>query len=336
MADAAIFMQWESYIGTTGSRAFFSHEPLTFNSRQERLHQLSEGDRLWLVSRNPVDQQYFFVAVLQVLGRKRNTPESRESQVFGEYAINIDRSRSTDLGRRFPAEGLLRALEFGSGRPVKQGASIGQSLQTLRFLSLDDEKVMGTYLRRALAAHDEGIDTPCGLWTKCGAVFANYFIKNWNERKQPLAFLLYDPPPALRVGAPVFIHSDKYVRLIATFQGAQYISGYKPTVAQDERIAERERIWKDYREATVGPPMKSDFDEFWDGQHGVRSLFLMDSITEIATKVAFKDYGRALGWGYPMGVGYRYLSLCQSYLLLRTAGLAEESTKRYLNPMLLD
>ena len=108
MADAVIFMQWENYIGTSESQAFFSQEPLTFNSRQERLHQLSEGDRIWLVSRHSADQQYYFVAVLHVLGRKRNAPESREGQDFGEYAIYADRSRSTDLGTRFPAEGLLR------------------------------------------------------------------------------------------------------------------------------------------------------------------------------------------------------------------------------------
>ena len=57
----------------------------------------------------------------------------------------------------------------------------------------------------------------------------------------------------------------------------------------------------------------------------------MDSISELATPVPFKDYGRALGWGYPMGVGYRYLSLYQSYLLLRTAGLSAESTACYLD-----
>ena len=32
-------------------------------------------------------------------------------------------------------------------------------------------------------------------------------------------------------------------------------------------------------------------------------------------------YGRALGWGYPMGVGYRYLSGGQSVLLGRVVGM---------------
>jgi hypothetical protein len=49
MAAGVIFMQWESYVGETDGHSFFAEEPLTFNSRQERLHQLGAGDRLCLV-----------------------------------------------------------------------------------------------------------------------------------------------------------------------------------------------------------------------------------------------------------------------------------------------
>ena len=87
-------------------------------------------------------------------------------------------------------------------------------------------------------------------------MFADYFLRNWTEKREPLAFLLYDPPPALEVGAPIFIHSNKMIRLIATFREAQYVAGYKPTVSEAERIAERERIWRDYREATLDPPFE--------------------------------------------------------------------------------
>jgi hypothetical protein len=45
----------------------------------------------------------------------------------------------------------------------------------------------------------------------------------------------------------------------------------------------------------------------------------MDNLSEFSAKVPFKVYGRALEWGYPMGVGYRYLTLSQSLLLLRTS-----------------
>ena len=57
MADAIAFIQWDSYAEGTEGRGFFAAKPLTFNSRQERLHNVSVGGRLWLVSRNPADGQ---------------------------------------------------------------------------------------------------------------------------------------------------------------------------------------------------------------------------------------------------------------------------------------
>jgi hypothetical protein len=152
--------------------------------------------------------------------------------------------------------------------------------------------------------------------------------------RPPVAFLLYDPPPTLAPGAPVFVHSDKVLRLIGAFRGAQYVAGYKPTVTAEERLAERERVWQDYRAATLEPPSRSDFDAFWDAQHGVRGLFLMEHVAEVPALATFKDYGRALGWGYPMGVGYRYLTLAQSYLLLCSANLASELNRQYLDTLL--
>jgi hypothetical protein len=105
-------------------------------------------------------------------------------------------------------------------------------------------------------------------------------------------------------------------------------------VDEAERLAERERIWRNYREGTVSAPSKAEFDEFWESQHGVRSLFLMKDVTEFTAPVTFKEYGRALGWGYPMGVGYRYLSLPQCYLLLRCAQLSGELNRQFLYPLL--
>jgi hypothetical protein len=43
----------------------------------------------------------------------------------------------------------------------------------------------------------------------------------------------------------------------------------------------------------------------------------MDEVVPLARPCQFKEYGRALEWGYPRGVGYRYLTLSQSYTLLR-------------------
>jgi hypothetical protein len=80
-------------------------------------------------------------------------------------------------------------------------------------------------------------------------------------------------------------------------------------VDKKERVAERERIWTTYRVATLNPSTKADFDDFWESQNGVRGLFLMDEVVKVPASIAFKPYGLALEWGFPMGVGYRYLSL---------------------------
>jgi hypothetical protein len=323
-------MQWDSYVGGTTGPPFFGQDPLTLNTRQARLHRLAPGDRLWLVSRCPDDGQYYFLAALHTAELSRNPAGSEKETLFGEYALVADRSRSVDLDRRFPAEGLLRALAFETARPIKYGASIGQSLQTLRLLDPADERIL-----------EAGLDCICkgggppdvvagGLWTKCDAVFADYFLKNWLRRRESLAFLLYDPPPALRAGVPVFIHSDKNLRLVARFQQSQFVAGHKLTVEAEEREAERERVWQNYRAHTIDPPTKDEFDRFWQAQHGVRGLFLMDQVAELREPVAFSVYGRALGWGYPMGVGYRYLSVSQSVLLLRALGNGGEAVAAYM------
>jgi len=74
-----------------------------------------------------------------------------------------------------------------------------------------------------------------------------------------------------------------------------------PTIEPDERLAERERVWQTHRADTIDPPTQVEFDKFWDAQHGVRSLFLMDEVAALPAPVAFKVYVRALEWGYPMG-----------------------------------
>jgi hypothetical protein len=163
------------------------------------------------------------------------------------------------------------------------------------------------------------LDIPFGLWTKCREPFAEYFLKNWRARQEPLAFLLYDSPPVLSRGAPVFIHSERNLRIVASFVGSEFVVGYKPSADPNERIAERERVWRAYRELTIEPPTKQEFDTFWDGQNGVRALFLMENLIELSAPMPFRKYGRALEWGYPMGVGYRYLSFSQCILMLRAS-----------------
>lgn len=334
MASAIVFIQWDNYVNGLDKRGFFAADPLTFNSRQERLHLLGKGDRLWLVSRCPEDQQYYFVGVLYITALQRNPSTSSLATAFGEFAVVADRLYSHDLGKRFPAEGLLRAFEFNSRKPIKFGASIGQSLQTIRVLSIDDENILNALLHRITNGENPLLDKPFGLWTKCDAAFADYFSKNWQISHEPLAFMLYDSPPVLPAGAPVFIHSDKNLRLLASFRQSQIVAGYKQSIEPAERIAERERIWITYRRDTIDPPTKENFNSFWENQHGVRALFLMDNLIELPKPLPFKTYGRALEWGYPMGVGYRYLTLSQSILLLRSAELSESMYNLYLDQLL--
>jgi hypothetical protein len=333
MACAVQFMQWDSYVGSQTNPRFFDYQPLTFNSRQERLHQLQAGDRLCLVCRCPDDAQYYLVAVLHVSSSRRN-PAGSEEAAFGEFAIVADPSLSQDLGKRFPAEGLLRAFQFDPSKAIKHGASIGQALQTLRFLEASDERILDAALSRLALGNESQLDRPCGLWTKCNPVFADYFLANWKQRHTALAFLLYDPPPALGAGMPVFIHSENTLRLLARFREGLFVAGHKFTADPQERAAERERVWTSYRLGTIDAPTKEEFDAFWEGQHGVRGLFLMDKVEEVPKRMAFKAYGRALEWGYPSSVGYRYLSFSQTVLLLRGTHLPQGVVEQYLEKLL--
>lgn len=273
--------------------------------------------------------------MLRVAEHRLNPPRSLLTESYGEFAITADPLQSRDLERRFPGDGILRAFHFEPDKPIKFGASIGQSLQTIRFLSAGDERILDVALNRLVTHDSMPLELPFGLWTKCDAVFAEYFWKNWQEKKEPLAFLLYDSPPVLADGAPVFIHSNKSLRLIAAFRSSQYVAGYKPTTEVTERITERERIWSTFREPTIDPPAKADFDRFWDSQHGVRSLFLMDDLVQTPVELQFKAYGRALEWGYPMGVGYRYLTLSQCLLLLRASSVSDSVCEHFIAPLLV-
>jgi hypothetical protein len=149
-------------------------------------------------------------------------------------------------------------------------------LQTLRLLDVGDERVLDAALGAIQKSGQPPHATPGGLWTKCASVFADYFLTNWTQRREPLAFLLYDPPPALTTGAPVFIHSDKNLRLLARFREGQFVAGHKLTVEGEERRAERERVWQAHRANTIDPPTKEEFDKFWEARHGMRGLFLTD------------------------------------------------------------
>lgn len=128
----------------------------------------------------------------------------------------------------------------------------------------------------------------------------------------------------------MFIHSEKNLRLLARFRRSLFLAGHKFTVDPAERIETREWVWTTFRASTINAPEKADYDRFWDSQNGIRSLFIMDDIVEVPCRSQFKDYGRALEWGYPTGVGYRYVTLSQSVLLLACAGLRGEKAAELL------
>ena len=87
---------------------------------------------------------------LRVAEHRRNDPSGEFGRQYGEYGIIADRVGSYDLARRFPAEVLLRSLAYESGKPIKYGASVGQSIQAIRLVSKTDEIVLNYCLNRVL------------------------------------------------------------------------------------------------------------------------------------------------------------------------------------------
>lgn len=166
MPDAVCYIGWDSYAHAQDRRGFFAQDPLSFNSRQPRLHQVAPGDHLWLVSRNPDDKQYYIVAALRVAELRRNDPAGALGQAYGEYGIVAHRAGSYDLGRRFPADVLLRSLSYETGKPIRHGANIGQSIQSIRFANAADTLLLNYCLNRVLSGLEPQPGT-CGLWTKC-------------------------------------------------------------------------------------------------------------------------------------------------------------------------
>lgn len=314
MATGFAYIRWEN------AEELRNSEQITFNSKQERLHELGGGDWLWLVSRNPADSQYYFVARLALTGRIENPENSEFHKRFGRFGVQADRDTSCFFGSEFPGEGVLRALLFETKKPIKYGASIGQALQTIRIANVEDDIVLASTLRRKLANNGKFEDRLFGLWTKCAPEFADYFLTNWKERAEPLGFLLYDAAPVLHAGGPVFVHSGKNLAFFGRFVETQVVSAYHHTVESNERDAECDRIWRQFRASTLKAPAPDAFREFWNSQHGVRSLLVIRDLVASKQPVPFKVYGRALEWGYPIGVGYRHLSFAESMLLLRAAG----------------
>lgn len=333
MPDAICYLSWENYVCGPNGRGFFLQEPLSYNSRQPRLHEIEPGDHVWLVSRHPDDKQYLIVGVLRVAELRKNESAGDLGNAFGAYGIVAERIGSYDLGRRFPAEGLLRSLAYESGKPIRHGANIGQSIQSIRFVNRADTILLNYCLNRVLTGLEPQPGT-CGLWTKCDESFADYFVANWDARRVPQAFLLFDSPPAIPIGAPVFIHSNQYLRLLARFRESQYVASYKKTNDEAERNQEKERCWTEFRAGTIDAPPREEFEEFWNKQDSIRSLVLIDNVLTLPFCPQFKDYGKALEWGYPTGVGWRPLDLFQTHYLMTLARLDPATVSFFLGALL--
>ncbi len=132
----------------------------------------------------------------------------------------------------------------------------------------------------------------------------------------------------------MFIHSDQYLRIVARFRESQFVSSYRRTVEDQERGNERERCWSEFRAGTINSPERSEFDRFWEKQDSIRSLIILDNFVELQSPPQFKDYGKALEWGYPTSVGWRPLDLFQTHYLMHLTGLDVATVSFYLGAVL--
>jgi hypothetical protein len=140
--DLIAYWRWDNYVRDLDEGAGFN-----FNSNQSRLHSAIElGERLWLVTgrRKPGGIQYVLVACLTVAAKTFNSPDYK----YGRYRLWADVKQS----KYFSADGpdisdLLLHCEFDTKKQIQNKAVIGQSLQTIRSLSLHDTKLLAAWAR---------------------------------------------------------------------------------------------------------------------------------------------------------------------------------------------
>jgi len=326
MSELLAFVRWEEYQKRPDGLPLLAADPVSFNSAQARLHRVLNGERLWLVSRCPDDQEYYLVGFIKVEAKELNPPDSVEAQLFGTFRVVGRKATSADLGKRCVVTDLLYALSFSPRNPIKPGANIGQSIQTIRKLSHDDVSFLDRLVEEVLATpRPTGTlwNPVVGLWTKCSGQYALRFLENYEAQKRTQAFLLYDAQPWLPEGAPIFVHADRRLTLFARFFGSEAVRGYMPLYDQGVRDAERERIWALYRSNQRFPieGTKENFDRFWSAKRGVRSLIHIGDVSLLPRRPSWTEYGsKLLQWGMPTCVGYRHLTLRQAKALSEASG----------------
>lgn len=135
--DLMAYWRWDNYVRDLDEGAGFN-----FNSNQNRLHSaINLGERLWLITgrRKPGGIQYILVACLKVVAKTFNAPDYK----YGRYRIWANISES----KYFSADGpdisqLLLQFDFDTKTRIQNKSVIGQSLQTIRGLSVADLKLL--------------------------------------------------------------------------------------------------------------------------------------------------------------------------------------------------
>ncbi len=128
------YWRWDNY-----QRGLDKGVGFHFSSNQGRLHSLVEiGEHLWLVTgrKGPTGTQYFLVARLAVAAKTHNPP----NYTYGCYRLEADVGTSLYFcADDLESSDLLLALHFAPRKPIHSRSRIGQSLQTIRALTVDDD-----------------------------------------------------------------------------------------------------------------------------------------------------------------------------------------------------
>lgn len=143
MTDLLAYWRWDNYVQDLDEGAGFN-----FNSNQSRLHSAIEiGERLWLVSgrRGAGGIQYLLVACLRVAAKTLNSPEYK----YGKYRLWADIKHSAYYSAdQADASDILLRLEFQPRSPIQHKQVVGQSLQTIRSLTLTDTTLLTTWTQK--------------------------------------------------------------------------------------------------------------------------------------------------------------------------------------------
>lgn len=149
-----------------------------------------------------------------------------------------------------------------------------------------------------------------GILLKTQPKYAKTFIEHWKKEKKPQVFCIFDRKPVLKEGNCIFVYINQINKLgfMAKFIKSSQIKGFKKLESSDTRISEREKIWSLFGNGQLHTDNKSEFDEFWEQQDGVRSFVMMDNLIEIEKTIRWNEIRKIVYTNYPRGMGYLYLT----------------------------